>query len=457
MNREEEIRNKIKAYEERIFFKEDPVSFLWKYKEKKDIEIAAVICSVLAFGSRKQIYKACEKTLALMGDSPYEYIMSPKWGEYKDNSTCWYRMLKWCDFYSICHHLCYTYTCYPDLEDVIAFNVHCGDSPVEAVIDTLGYLNGFPKDKKSCCKRVNLMLRWLVRQNSPVDVGIWRLISASQLLVPCDVHVLRKARELGFITRKSDDMKSCMQLTNKCREIVPDDPSSVDYALFGMGYEEKHPEIVEKDGQPTMKMTPNMIVLVSTYQCMALNELACCCVLDIELSVKDKDKETKKLYYAAKKRVDKYQKDMNKITLETGTLYSDFNDHLDEYVQPLLRKYREAIENYITNIKGVEFPYFCSLVEVARSMTKFSITETHERIIECNRHIKDASGLAYYKQKELLDILTNLTKWIFRKADDINYNNSPDCVKAYVDLIDCLVNPDILAESIIFAKQLNEE
>lgn len=72
----QEIIELSKKYEDRKYFEKDPVSFLWKYKDKRDIEVAAVICSILAFGNRQQIYKACEKTLAIMGDSPYQWIMS---------------------------------------------------------------------------------------------------------------------------------------------------------------------------------------------------------------------------------------------------------------------------------------------------------------------------------------------------------------------------------------------
>lgn len=71
-----DIKSLISKYEDKKFFANDPVSLLWRYKDKRDIEIAAVICSTLAFGNRTQIYKACEKTLAIMGDSPCEWIMS---------------------------------------------------------------------------------------------------------------------------------------------------------------------------------------------------------------------------------------------------------------------------------------------------------------------------------------------------------------------------------------------
>lgn len=447
-----DIKSLISKYEDKKFFANDPVSLLWRYKDKRDIEIAAVICSTLAFGNRNQIYKACEKTLTLMGDSPFKYIMNGIW---KDGNQCWYRMLKWNDFYSICDRLLRIYLTNKDLEDIVSVNVELGDSPIEAIVDILGDLNGFPKDTKSPCKRLNLMLRWLVRPNSPIDVGIWDSLDQSKLLIPCDVHVLNKARELGYLTRKSNDMKACIELTNKCREIMPDDPASVDFALFGMGYEEAHPEQFEEPEEVPMK--PNQILLVSVYQVMALNEMCNCCVLDIEPSIKNKDKETKKLFYAAKKRVNWYQKEVNNLTISSGTVYADFNDNLDVYIQPLLFKYRQALEDYLSTIKGIENPYFASLVEVARSMTKLSITEISNRIKECIKFAEDSIALRHYKQKELLDIINNLVKWVFRKSEDINYNDSPECVEAYKNLVDAYQNPNIIGECIIKAQQLNDK
>lgn len=169
------------------------------------------------------------------------------------------------------------------------------------------------------------------------------------------------------------------------------------------------------------------------------------------------DKETKKLFYAAKKRVNWYQKEVNNLTISSGTVYADFNDSFDVYIQPLLFKYRQALEDYLSTIKGVENPYFASLVELARSMTKLSIIEISNRIKECIKFAEDSIALRHYKQKELLDIINNLVKWVFRKAEDIDYNDSPECVEAYRNLVDAYQNPNLIGECIIKAQQLNND
>lgn len=453
----EKIKELIPKYEKTEYFANDPVSFLWKYKDKRDIEVAAVICSALAFGNRQQIYKACEKTLALMGDSPYQWVMSQSYQiSLKDGR--WYRMLRLFDLSNIRYFLKQVYTKFETLEDCIldAMSKHLEfTSYIEVLCAIFNGCNGIPKDTKSCCKRLNLMLRWLVRQNSPIDVGIWKSLDQSKLLLPLDVHSLNTLREIGAIKRKSNDMKTVIEATEWAKEICPNDPTSLDFYLFGKSYEEAHPEEFEEPEEVPMK--PNQILLVSVYQVMALNEMCNCCVLDIEPSIKNKDKETKKLFYAAKKRVNWYQKEVNNLTISSGTVYADFNDNLDVYIQPLLFKYRQALEDYLFTKKGVENPYFASLVEVARSMTKLSITEISNRIKECIKFAEDSIALRHYKQKELLDIINNLVKWVFRKAEDINYNDSPECVEAYKNLVDAYQNPNIIGECIIKAQHLNDK
>ena len=454
----ENFKELTSKYENRKFFEKDPVSFLWKYKDKRDIEIAAVICSVLAFGNRQQIYKACEKTLALMGDSPYEWIMTKKYPKYIEDNGCWYRMLKKNDFSNICYFLRQIYEKFDSLEDCIldAMNKHDEfTSHIEVLVAIFIGCNGIPQNTKSCCKKLNLMLRWLARQNSPIDVGIWKSLDQSKLLLPLDVHSLNTLREIGAIKRKSNDMKTVIEATKWARTICPDDPASLDFYLFGKSYEEAHPEEFEEDIE--VPMNPNQILLVSVYQVMALNEMCNCCVLDIEPSIFNKDKETKKLYYAAKKRVDRYQREVNNLTISSGTVYADFNDNLDLYTKPLLLKYQQALENYLSTIKSVENPYFASLVELARSMTKLSIIEISNRIKECIKFAEDSIALRHYKQQDLLDIINNLVKWVFRKAEDIDYNDSLECVEAYKNLVDAYQNPNLIGECIIKAQKLNND
>ena len=87
-------------------------------------------------------------------------------------------------------------------------------------------------------KRMNMFLRWMVRKG-PVDLGVWNFIKPSELLIPLDVHVARISREMGLLTRKSNDFKAVKELTNNLKKICPSDPVKYDFAMFGYGVTEK--------------------------------------------------------------------------------------------------------------------------------------------------------------------------------------------------------------------------
>lgn len=449
---EEEIKTQIDSFQIREIFNNDPVSFLWKYTDKRDIEVAAVICSVLAFGNRQQIYKACEKTLALMGDSPYKYVMEQLNYEFSDDVHCWYRMLKMYHFYDICQRLKYLFHNNTDLEEAVLFNVEqLNQTYCEALVDFFKDLDGFPQDTKSCCKRVNLMLRWLVRRDSSVDVGIWTKLDQSKLLLPMDVHSLNTARKYGFLKRKSNDMKAVLEVTEWARTVCPDDPASLDFFLFGESYAEAHPDEV------VVKMTPNQMILTAVYQTMYLNELVCCCVHDMKPSMLKMDKETQKIYKAAYRRVREYESWMANIMSTSGNVYVDFNDTMDYTVQPLLEKFKDELYDCLDLHSNAEYPYLCTLVETAHTVTRFSITEIANRVKDTLKYDESAVSLHTYQQKELMTILDNLTKWVFRKVNDINFNDYPNVVNAWVNVEKAINNSDTIGAAIVKAQELNDK
>ncbi|MCR4743547.1 MAG: DUF2400 domain-containing protein, partial [Treponema sp.] len=93
-----------------------------------------------------------------------------------------------------------------------------------------------PKGKNSANKRIHMFLRWMVRQNSPVDLGIWSWYPQSSLIIPLDIHVMQESINLGLIAENSKaTYKTAQKLTNTLSEIFPGDPCKGDYALFGYG------------------------------------------------------------------------------------------------------------------------------------------------------------------------------------------------------------------------------
>ena len=94
--------------------------------------------------------------------------------------------------------------------------------------------------RNTALKRINMALRWLVRDDGIVDMGVWTAIPKSKLFIPLDVHVGDTARSLGMVERRANDKRTVLELTAMLRRMRPDDPVIYDYALFGIGIGDKY-------------------------------------------------------------------------------------------------------------------------------------------------------------------------------------------------------------------------
>lgn len=93
----------------------------------------------------------------------------------------------------------------------------------------------------SSCKRICMFLRWMVRTNSPVDLGLWdEIIDRRTLIIPMDTHVVQESMRLGLLASKSTSMSNAIKLSQKLAEIFPDDPIKGDFALFGIGVDKNN-------------------------------------------------------------------------------------------------------------------------------------------------------------------------------------------------------------------------
>ena len=90
--------------------------------------------------------------------------------------------------------------------------------------------------KNSAAKRINMFLRWMVRNDtSGVDFGIWKTHNPANLSCPLDVHSGNVARKLGILKREQNDWKALSELDKKLRKFDKNDPVKYDFALFGLG------------------------------------------------------------------------------------------------------------------------------------------------------------------------------------------------------------------------------
>ena len=228
------------------FIGRDPVQFPRRFETLQDIELVAFLSAMIAWGNRKMICNDIEKMLSLMDNEPYKYMMD-KGFEDLDPKLNIHRTFFASHFQHFLRGMRRIYKEYGSL-DAFSADKKIGEEEapawrlVELINNILKEENGeacsrcLPLNlKQSALKRVNMALRWLVRDDGIVDMGVWKSIPKSKLYIPLDVHVGNVSRELGLLTRKANDRKSVEELTEVLRQFRPDDPAIYDYALFGIG------------------------------------------------------------------------------------------------------------------------------------------------------------------------------------------------------------------------------
>lgn len=228
------------------FIGRDPVQFPRRFESLQDIEIVSLLASTIAWGNRKMICRDIEKMLSLMDNQPYSYMMD-KGYEDLDPKLNIHRTFFASHLQHFLRGLRKIYEKHDSLDSFAMFHkVGEEEAPawklVELINKVLEEENGqqcsrcLPLNlKQSALKRVNMALRWLVRDDGIVDLGVWKSIPKSKLYIPMDVHVGNVSRELGLLKRKQNDRKSVEELTGVLKTMRPDDPAIYDYALFGIG------------------------------------------------------------------------------------------------------------------------------------------------------------------------------------------------------------------------------
>jgi uncharacterized protein (TIGR02757 family) len=253
------LDSKVAQYNRPDFIKNDPVSIPHMFTQKQDIEIMGFWAAILAWGQRVTIINKCKELIELMDGAPYDFIMNHEEPDLKKLLKFKHRTFNDIDTLYFIAFFRYHYERFESLEDAF---IPSGDFPVTTCLpggqieDYLNYfrtyffsLPDFPHrtkkhisspSQKSTCKRLNMFLRWMVRKDDcGVDFGIWNKINQAELIIPCDLHVDRVSRSLNLITRKQTDWLTAIELTERLREFEPNDPVKYDFALFGLGIEER--------------------------------------------------------------------------------------------------------------------------------------------------------------------------------------------------------------------------
>ncbi|MBC7607028.1 MAG: TIGR02757 family protein [Burkholderiales bacterium] len=240
------LDEKVELYNHPNFINSDPIQIPHLFSLREDIEIAGFLTATIAWGNRKMIIQNSHRMMNLMGNAPYDFVMSHKASDLERLAHFAHRTFNSLDFATFIKGLQHIYQNHGGLETV--FTVHQEKDSMQNSIHQFKQLffeieHPYRSQKhisdplnNSAAKRINMFLRWMVRKdNKGVDLGLWKDISASLLSCPLDVHSGNVARKLGLLHRKQNDGRALSELDQKLRNLDANDPVKYDFALFGLG------------------------------------------------------------------------------------------------------------------------------------------------------------------------------------------------------------------------------
>ncbi len=248
-----------RKYEKKEFLDGDPSWFMHQVEGNANKELLAFIASALSYGSRTQFIPKIQFVLEESGGDIEGWLLR---GDYQRafpaDGNCFYRLYSNRTMREFLDALALMVQQYGSMKAFIQLhpgtpdernnresgrkgsdrNITCLDA-IERLTSWFaahGSTGVVPKDARSSCKRLCMFLRWMVRDGSPVDLGLWSdIIDRRTLIIPMDTHVVQEANRLDLIHSKSTTMAAAIKLTERLREIFPDDPLKGDFALFGYG------------------------------------------------------------------------------------------------------------------------------------------------------------------------------------------------------------------------------
>jgi uncharacterized protein (TIGR02757 family) len=240
------LDEKVLLYNNPNFIESDPIQIPHQFSLKEDIEIAGFLSATIAWGNRKMIINNAKKLMNIMGNSPYDFVMEHEEYHLENLENFVHRTFNGQDCKTFIKALQHIYNNHNGLEAVFAKNQNTlsmqnSISEFKKIFLETEHLQRTTKhvsdpNNGSAAKRINMFLRWMVRQdNKGVDFGIWKSIAPSQLSCPLDVHSGNVARKLGLLSRKQNDGKALYELDTQLRLLDKNDPVKYDFALFGLG------------------------------------------------------------------------------------------------------------------------------------------------------------------------------------------------------------------------------
>ena len=235
-------------YETASFIEGDPSWFMHQVNDPLDQETTAFLAMCLSYGSRQQFLPKIEKLMEMAHWHPYDWIAGGTFGHtIAPSPQCFYRLYTFADIHALCATLHDLFQSYGTLGHFAQTAIESANTKSEDMTDAEAVLSAFatyfrqrgikglvPMPYTSACKRPCMFLRWMVRDGSPVDLGLWSdFIDKRHLFIPLDTHVMQTANKLRLDIGKTAGWRAVVVLTQLMREAFPDDPARADYALYG--------------------------------------------------------------------------------------------------------------------------------------------------------------------------------------------------------------------------------
>lgn len=243
------LERKYQEYNQAKFIDIDPISIPHEFSKKQDIEIAAFISATLSWGNRKSIIQNSKRIMQAMDNSPHNFIVNHQDQDLKAMLNIKHRTFNTTDLLYFIHFLKFHYQQHTSLEQ--AFNLSTSKGVYSRLAAFHNYFFSIEHPartrkhvstpaRNSACKRLNMFLRWMVRKDkNGVDFGLWNAISTKDLICPLDIHTSRVASKLELIPNSNAHWKNAFLLSQTLKQFDSNDPCKYDFALFGLGAEER--------------------------------------------------------------------------------------------------------------------------------------------------------------------------------------------------------------------------
>jgi len=242
-----------KKYHHPQFLGLDPLICVRRFHSDEEREVVGLLAASLAYGRVEIIVRNIEALLALMQRSPVEFIMDTGYQEkLKLFAGFKHRFNDGQDIAALLEAVKLVKQEYGTLEKCFCMCMDKNENQFKTALtsftniikdkgraycgnrQSFEYLIPSP-DRGSACKRAVMYLRWMIREDDGIDLGVWKDISTAALVMPVDTHVARIARDLGFTKRNAADWRMAAEITDALREFDPHDPVRYDFSLCRAG------------------------------------------------------------------------------------------------------------------------------------------------------------------------------------------------------------------------------